>query len=97
LFNFILQVFIKSFSAALRYEYEDSGITVQNVSPLFVNTKMNAFSDRLQEDGILVPGATTYAKYAVKALGQVNETTGYWSHGIQVLTKLLTLVVISLY
>jgi 17beta-estradiol 17-dehydrogenase / very-long-chain 3-oxoacyl-CoA reductase len=79
-----LQVFIKSFSAALRYEYEDHGITVQHVSPLFVNTKMNAFSDRLQEDGILVPGATTYAKYAVKALGQVNETTGYWSHGIQV-------------
>lgn len=77
-------MFIKSFSAALRYEYEDSGITVQHVSPLFVNTKMNAFSDKLQESGILVPSAATYAKYAVNALGQVDETSGYWAHGIQV-------------
>jgi 17beta-estradiol 17-dehydrogenase / very-long-chain 3-oxoacyl-CoA reductase len=78
------QCFVKSFSAALRYEYEDSGITVQHVSPLFVNTKMNAFSQRLQEDGIFVPSAATYAKYAVNTLGQVQETTGYWAHGIQV-------------
>jgi 17beta-estradiol 17-dehydrogenase / very-long-chain 3-oxoacyl-CoA reductase len=57
---------------------------VQHVSPLFVNTKMNAFSQRLQEDGIFVPNAATYAKYAVNTLGQVEETTGYWAHGIQV-------------
>jgi 17beta-estradiol 17-dehydrogenase / very-long-chain 3-oxoacyl-CoA reductase len=78
------QTFIKRFSAALRYEYKDTGITIQHVVPYFVNTKMNAFSTTLQEDRIFVPSATTYAKYAVNTLGQVDQTTGYWAHGIQV-------------
>jgi len=56
---------------------------------------MNAFSDRLQEDGIFVPNAATYAKYAVRALGQVNETTGYWAHGIQVQNSHFFLALVS--
>nr|CAD7464468.1 unnamed protein product [Timema tahoe] len=78
------EVFVKSFSDGLRFEYQDDGITVQHLSPLFVNTKMNAFSHRLQESSIFVPNATTYAHYAVNTLGKVNTTTGYWAHGIQV-------------
>nr|CAD7263185.1 unnamed protein product [Timema shepardi]CAD7573896.1 unnamed protein product [Timema californicum] len=78
------KVFVKSFSDGLRFEYQDDGITVQHLSPLFVNTKMNAFSHRLQESSIFVPNATTYAHYAVNTLGKVNTTTGYWAHGIQV-------------
>nr|CAD7448657.1 unnamed protein product [Timema bartmani] len=77
------KVFVKSFSDGLRFEYQDDGITVQHLSPLFVNTKMNAFSHRLQESSIFVPNATTYAHYAVNTLGKVNTTTGYWAHGIQ--------------
>ncbi|XP_059470608.1 inactive hydroxysteroid dehydrogenase-like protein 1 [Neocloeon triangulifer] len=77
------KVFVKSFSAALRNEYQDSGITVQHLSPLFINTKMNAFSHRLQEDGIFVPSAATYAKSAINTLGKLDHTTGYWAHGIQ--------------
>lgn len=42
------KVYLKSFSDALRVEYKQYGITVQHLTPLFVNTKMNAFSDRLQ-------------------------------------------------
>lgn len=42
------KVYIGSFSEALRAEYENFGITVQHLTPLFVNTKMNAFSNRLQ-------------------------------------------------
>ncbi|XP_065352429.1 inactive hydroxysteroid dehydrogenase-like protein 1 [Cloeon dipterum] len=77
------KVFVKSFSAALRNEYQNSGITVQHLSPLFINTKMNAFSHRLQEDSVVVPSAYTYAKSAVSTLGKVESTTGYWAHGIQ--------------
>ena len=42
------KIYLRSFSEALRAEYEKFGITVQHLTPLFVNTKMNAFSDRLQ-------------------------------------------------
>ena len=82
---FFIQAFVKSFSDALRMEYEKDGLTIQHLSPLFVNTKMNAFSHRLQESNILLPDAETYAKSAVNTLGQVNNSTGYWIHGIQVI------------
>ncbi|KAF4526433.1 hypothetical protein B566_EDAN015065 [Ephemera danica] len=58
------KTFVKNFSAALRYEYSDDGITVQHLSPLFVNTKMNAFSYRLQKSSLFVPDAVTYARNA---------------------------------
>ncbi|XP_049806956.1 inactive hydroxysteroid dehydrogenase-like protein 1 [Schistocerca nitens] len=77
------KVFVKSFSDALRYEYSQYGITIQHLSPLFVNTKMNAFSHRLQSTNLFVPDATTYARNAVNTLGRLNSTTGYWAHGIQ--------------
>lgn len=42
------KIYVKSFSDALRAEYSRFGITVQHLAPLFVNTKMNAFSHKLQ-------------------------------------------------
>lgn len=41
------KVYIKSFSEAIRAEYERTGITIQHLTPFFINTKMNAFSERL--------------------------------------------------
>uniref|UniRef100_A0A1Y1M4L3 Inactive hydroxysteroid dehydrogenase-like protein 1 n=2 Tax=Photinus pyralis TaxID=7054 RepID=A0A1Y1M4L3_PHOPY len=78
------KVYVKHFTAALREEYASYGITVQHLSPYFVNTKMNDFSDRLRETSLLVPDASTYVKYAVYTLGKINDSTGYWAHGIQV-------------
>jgi len=77
------KTFIKSFSAALRCEYESQGITVQHLAPLFVNTKMNHFSNRLQQSTTMVPDAVTYAEGAVNTLGRLNESAGCWSHGVQ--------------
>lgn len=75
---------MKSFTAALRYEYAHYGITIQHLSPMFVSTKINQFSERLMQSSFLIPNAKTYAKYAVFMLGKADETTGYWSHGLQV-------------
>lgn len=83
------KMYIKSFSDALRAEYSRFGITVQHLTPLFVNTKMNAFSDRLQVSSIFVPSATTYAKNAIATLGKVNTSAGYWAHGLQVFVTLI--------
>ncbi|XP_028154997.1 inactive hydroxysteroid dehydrogenase-like protein 1 [Diabrotica virgifera virgifera] len=77
------KAYIRSFTMALRYEYRDSGITIQHLAPFFVNTKMNAFSNSLQKNSFLIPDAEGYARYAVMTLGKVDESSGYWTHGIQ--------------
>ncbi|KAK7601272.1 hypothetical protein V9T40_008713 [Parthenolecanium corni] len=77
------KVFIKNFSEAIRFEYQKHGITIQHLSPLFINTKMNSFSYRLQKTSLFVPDAEMYAKNAVNTLGVVDHSTGYWAHGIQ--------------
>ncbi|XP_034183398.2 inactive hydroxysteroid dehydrogenase-like protein 1 [Osmia lignaria lignaria] len=82
------KIYIRSFTVALRAEYSRFGITIQHLSPFFVNTKMNAFSDRLQVSTLLVPNAVTYAKNAIVTLGKMNSATGYWAHTIQ---KIFTL------
>ncbi|KAK0086487.1 hypothetical protein PV325_003101 [Microctonus aethiopoides] len=83
------KVYLKSFSDALRIEYKKFGITVQHLTPLFVNTKMNAFSSRLQVSSVFVPDATTYAKNAVATLGKIDTSAGYWAHGIQTFFTLI--------
>ncbi|XP_022919242.1 inactive hydroxysteroid dehydrogenase-like protein 1 isoform X2 [Onthophagus taurus] len=77
------KVYIRNFTRALQREYSNHGITIQHVSPMFVNTKMNDFSRRLRTTGWFVPNAESYAKYAVSTLGKLDHTTGYWTHGIQ--------------
>ncbi|KAK6638809.1 hypothetical protein RUM43_007078 [Polyplax serrata] len=77
------KAFIKSFSNALRHEYKKFGITVQHLSPMFVNTKMNDFSYRLRETSLFVPDADTYATSALNVLGILNNSAGYWAHGLQ--------------
>lgn len=79
------KVYVRSFSEALRAEYSKFGITVQHLVPLFVNTKMNAFSRRLQVSSLFVPDAATYARNAINTLGKLDSGSGYWAHGIQLL------------
>lgn len=90
-----LQTYIKNFTAAIRYEYSKFGITVQHLSPLFVSTKMNSFSDRLMSANLFVPDAETYARHAVSTLGKSDCTTGYWAHGIQVIRSDFKIIVIK--
>ncbi|XP_026328000.1 inactive hydroxysteroid dehydrogenase-like protein 1 [Hyposmocoma kahamanoa] len=77
------KAYIRSFTLAIREEYAGSGVHIQHVAPLYVSTKINAFSQRLLDGNLLVPDAATYARHAVATLGRVRNTTGYWLHGIQ--------------
>ncbi|XP_028156599.1 inactive hydroxysteroid dehydrogenase-like protein 1 [Ostrinia furnacalis] len=82
------KAYVRSLTLALREEYSSKGVYVQHLSPLFVSTKINAFSQRLLDGNPLVPDAGTYARHAVASLGRVHNTTGYWVHGLQyTLTK----------
>ncbi|XP_069357031.1 inactive hydroxysteroid dehydrogenase-like protein 1 [Maniola hyperantus] len=77
------KVYVRNFTFAVREEYGPRGIHVQHLSPLFVSTKMNTFSQRLLDGNLLVPDATTYTRNAICTLGRVQTSTGYWLHGIQ--------------
>lgn len=33
---------------------------------------------------VFVPDVESYTRWAVLSLGKTNETTGYWSHAVQV-------------
>ncbi|CAK1603609.1 unnamed protein product [Parnassius mnemosyne] len=73
----------RSLTLAVRKEAAAFGVHVQHVAPMFLATKMTAFSPRLLRAGALVPDARTYARHAVATLGRVRHTTGYWLHGPQ--------------
>lgn len=89
-FNYICfflfsQIYVKNFTLALQHEFSPYGITVQLVTPMYVRTKMNEYSSTVMAGGnIMIPDVQSYTKCAVFSLGKTNETTGYWSHGLQV-------------
>ena len=77
------KAFIRNFTLAIQEELEPFGITVQLVSPMFLVTKMNAFSDKVMSGGLLVPSVESYTRSALFTLGKTNRTNGWWSHAVQ--------------
>lgn len=75
--------YVKSFTLALQEELAEYGITVQCVTPLFLVTKMNQYSKKVMSGGLLIPDVESFTRSAVFTLGKTNETTGYWTHGLQ--------------
>ena len=66
-------------------ELEPYNVQVQLVTPMFVLTKMNEYSTSVMKGNILIPDVESYTKSAVFTLGKSSKTTGYWSHGMQVI------------
>lgn len=80
---------------ALSKELEEHNIQVQLVTPLFVQTKMNNYSTSVMKGNILMPDVESYTKFAVFTLGKSSQTTGYWSHGLQVSNLDLLIIITS--
>lgn len=77
------KAYVRNFTLAIQEELEGYGITVQLVSPMFLVTKMNAFSDRVMSGGLLIPDVESYTKSALFTLGKSRRTNGWWSHAVQ--------------
>ncbi|XP_066260716.1 inactive hydroxysteroid dehydrogenase-like protein 1 isoform X2 [Euwallacea similis] len=77
------KTYVKNFTQALRYEYGNKGLTIQHLAPMFVATKMNHFSEKIYRRSLFVPDPESYARYAVSMLGKLDDSSGYWTHGIQ--------------
>lgn len=82
--RYIFQVYVKSFTMALNGECQPYGIDVQLLSPYFVQTKLNSYSTSVMAGNLFVPDVESYGRSAIFTLGKTNETTGYWSHAVQV-------------
>lgn len=76
--------YVRCFSQAIERELAEHNITVQCVTPLFLVTKMNQYSDTVMKGGFLIPDVKSFTRSAVFTLGKSAETTGYWTHGLQV-------------
>lgn len=75
--------YVRAFSLAIERELAEYNIDVQCVTPLFVVTKMNQYSDTVMKGNLLIPSVQSYTRSLVFTLGKTIETTGYWSHGLQ--------------
>ncbi|XP_037960400.1 hydroxysteroid dehydrogenase-like protein 1 [Teleopsis dalmanni] len=75
--------YVKCLTQAMERELAEYNITVQCVTPLFLVTKMNQYSNTVMKGGFLIPNVKSFTRSAVFTLGKTIETTGYWTHGLQ--------------
>lgn len=77
------KAYVRNFTLAIQEELEGYGIVVQLVSPMFLITKMNAFSKKVMSGGLFIPNAESYTKSTLFTLGKTSQTNGWWSHSVQ--------------
>lgn len=63
----------------MQVEYAQSGISIQNMAPLFVATKMS----KIRKARIDAPSATQWANAAVKHIGFETTSSPWWFHALQ--------------
>jgi len=75
--------FVDHFSQSLRHELAASNIHVQSLTPMYISTKMTAFSYILHWLSTFTPSPRKYAKHAVRTFGKYDQNTGYFPHTLQ--------------
>ncbi|CAH1103375.1 unnamed protein product [Psylliodes chrysocephalus] len=74
------KAYVAKFSEDLGYEYNKFGITVQCLLPGYVATNMSM----IRKATWMAPSPLTYVQEAVKTIGVVESTTGYYPHSVLV-------------
>uniref|UniRef100_F1KX08 Steroid dehydrogenase let-767 n=1 Tax=Ascaris suum TaxID=6253 RepID=F1KX08_ASCSU len=64
----------------MRREYSKTDLIIQCLCPMVVSTKMS----KVRRPSFYIPSPEQFAKSAVRTIGIAPETTGYFSHQIQV-------------
>ncbi|XP_008216118.1 short chain dehydrogenase isoform X4 [Nasonia vitripennis] len=80
--------YVNFFSDALREEYSTYGLTIQCLTPFYIDTQMIGYSKRFKNNPF-VPDPATFARSAIETLGKINSTTGYWVHDILLISILI--------
>ncbi|XP_011500428.1 PREDICTED: hydroxysteroid dehydrogenase-like protein 1 [Ceratosolen solmsi marchali] len=76
------KIYVRYFSDAIRSEYKKTKLTIQCLSPSYINTNLINF-DVSFKNRYFFPDAITYVKSAIATLGRIDSTTGYWAHDLQ--------------
>lgn len=74
-----LQKYMEWLTGILQLEYKDSGVTIQNITPLLVATNMT----ENPTTSFFTPDPSTFAESALNTIGLINQTTGCLAHQIQ--------------
>ena len=74
-----LQGYVDVFTKSMQVELAQSGISVQNMAPLFVATKMS----KIRTARIDAPSPTQWANAAVKHIGYETTSSPWWFHALQ--------------
>lgn len=78
------KAYMRNFTTTLQHEVRHLGISVQLLSPFFVSTKLLDFSTWLRRGNLFIPPCDVYVRHAIRTLGKVDATTGYFWHTIHV-------------
>uniref|UniRef100_A0AC35UFA1 Estradiol 17-beta-dehydrogenase 12 n=1 Tax=Rhabditophanes sp. KR3021 TaxID=114890 RepID=A0AC35UFA1_9BILA len=71
--------YISHLSSIMAKEYSKFGVTIQCITPMIVTTRMS----RVTQTSFFAPDPTTFVKSALKTVGHIRETTGYFTHQLQ--------------
>ncbi|RZC36166.1 glutaryl-CoA dehydrogenase, partial [Asbolus verrucosus] len=74
------KAYVQKFSEDLSSEYSKFGITVQCILPGYVATNMS----KIRSSTWMAPSPITYVKEAIKTIGVLEQTTGYYPHALLV-------------
>ena len=67
------------FTKSMQVELSTSGVTMQNMAPLFVATKMS----KIRKPRLDAPSAAQWARAAVKHIGYETTSSPYWFHALE--------------
>ena len=80
--NIFFQSYLDYFCESLRLEYSEQGITIQLLKPYFIAD--GTIENVIPGGNMLAPSPEKYARGAVSTLGWSENSTGYWTHTLQV-------------
>ena len=74
-----MQAYVDVFTRSMQAELAASGVTYQNMAPLFVATKMS----KIRKPSIAAPSPAQWARSAVKHIGYETISCPYWFHAVE--------------
>lgn len=74
-----LQAYVDLFTKSMEVELRTTGVTMQNMAPLFVATKMS----KIRKPSLSAPSAAQWARAAIKHIGYETTSSPYWFHALQ--------------
>ncbi|KAA6427626.1 MAG: hypothetical protein FRX49_02289 [Trebouxia sp. A1-2] len=73
------KAYVDVFTRSMQVELAASGVTYQNMAPLFVATKMS----KIRKPSIAAPSPAQWARAAVKHIGYETISCPYWFHAVE--------------